>query len=1527
MNHNILLKSVFVVIVLGVGAFFSDYALTGNVVNPEILQEVQRHEGEIRVSLQQAKEQLALPGKYDEVVQKTIQKLSVMGQGLTSQTPPAFCEQVSRAQGDELRKLIEDAIEKLELRVSDQVKKILLASALDAYGWPKIDDPLAQPALLEIKNILTAAQDPLNKYTATRVTLLAIERCPVAEQQRTVQRVAPAVQTQPVVAPQPVTKQWKDEEVIQFTPDLWLYSTTYMRLQPLEMPENSLAKASFLVLNTESTPGLVSLSAFVDDTKVAEGTTAGKVMPDARATVWVDIPALPAGQHVLRVQHGTWSKTIPLTVVASKPAGMYDVAVEIDPQKFILSQSQYVTQLTPAQAKDGFFLMFAIKNKGTVDAQPVYTVTTPDTVQKLPKSVGNILGPGGRKDLQEIVRIFDPALNTVTIEATPTASEGKDSIPENNVVVHTIPIVEPSQPAPVVPPVSPPAPVQPPQPAPVAAPVPAPVPAPAPVVQSPVSQPVASPASLLRPHNIYMDEMRWEQNGQRANQLYAEEPIEVRFMFGFFEPERVPAFSIFLYIDNKLISETKFPASTVAVRLYPARISVPNMKEGKYSFDFRLGLFEDPSLYSVEILPARIPDIEVSPEKLVTPGGEYWLVQDYYRLPPNKLRADLQTTARVWVRNIGKASASPTIVATVDGVEVSKQEVKDLDADFRFRTLDVGLNALSEGKHAVKIRAVVPQDKEAKNNELSVDVDVQPRLMADIILFRPDDPDYKWLDQGTGLLASNELKAGIPTKGMLAAVSNLGQVSASPVLVVRVDGVEVSRQEVKDVAPNMPRSNVPFDVKTLSEGRHTITIRAELDKDSNKDNNEITAPVYVNPGPQKPLPTPVPTPAPVQPPQPQPPVVQQPTPIQPVLPTPQPVPQLSCTDSDGGKDHVRSGITKGVRAWWDVKQENVFDEKDTCTTICQGSVGSGASVSGPCLIEYYCSSHPQTGGAAVFAAFEVKKCEHGCQNGVCLSEQFIPPVDTAIVLHQIRTKDGVVNALQIPASTALEVDTIITSQPVLPAQLSLAYVNVGFTKPGWSFGAGEQNIGNFGTKYTHTVSFPTGFAPGDYTVVLTFRTVCKKGDTSEPCPEIQPGNNEARIPVKVLEKGPVVDLGLKLDQQKIIRVKSTNAFVPANQVPENEEFYLSVTIENTGDVSVLGDVNGQLVGMGQTQFLGGENVGVLSKGLSAVASVGVPGLKAGTYTVYANVANKDDVMTNNNQVRADVTVIPKPVMPSDFDVGLSHLSSAIFDDAAAKRTGRNEVVLSLQMTSTGPYPVMVPVKVWYATTRDTKQLSAVNNAVNTVTLPVSRTAFPMVIYAAIDVVDKDAGNNVIVIPVYIQKDGKLYEVGQAPKPTPQPAPVPQLPQPQPPAPKPPQPVPLPPVTPPKPPVPAPAPVPTPQIPVQLPCPSVDSRGWECFKRDRYVSCPVGFEIAVPLASTSCTFCCMPVQKPTCKIDISNCPDYIKRAYTTTLLVGTPSKGGDMCEITDHGLIAVPTLSIAQYYWKFNAPCGRVLQRK
>ena len=92
---------------------------------------------------------------------------------------------------------------------------------------------------------------------------------------------------------------------------------------------------------------------------------------------------------------------------------------------------------------------------------------------------------------------------------------------------------------------------------------------------------------------------------------------------------------------------------------------------------------------------------------------------------------------------------------------------------------------------------------------------------------------------------------------------------------------------------------------------------------------------------------------------------------------------LSCTDSDGGKNPNVFGQTNGVVAWWEPIAQNVKLHDDFCTTICEGSVGSGKAQSGPCLVEFSCQSHPQNGGPAIFAGFDVITCPNGCKDGVC----------------------------------------------------------------------------------------------------------------------------------------------------------------------------------------------------------------------------------------------------------------------------------------------------------------------------------------------------------------------------------------------------------------------------------------------------------------------------------------------------------------------------------------------------------------
>jgi hypothetical protein len=82
-------------------------------------------------------------------------------------------------------------------------------------------------------------------------------------------------------------------------------------------------------------------------------------------------------------------------------------------------------------------------------------------------------------------------------------------------------------------------------------------------------------------------------------------------------------------------------------------------------------------------------------------------------------------------------------------------------------------------------------------------------------------------------------------------------------------------------------------------------------------------------------------------------------------------------DTDGGKNYFMRGDTLGYRAFGDKTSENISLEHDSCTKICDGSVGSGINSAGPCLMEFYLNSEN-------YAAFDVVPCEKGCLNGACV---------------------------------------------------------------------------------------------------------------------------------------------------------------------------------------------------------------------------------------------------------------------------------------------------------------------------------------------------------------------------------------------------------------------------------------------------------------------------------------------------------------------------------------------------------------
>jgi len=117
-------------------------------------------------------------------------------------------------------------------------------------------------------------------------------------------------------------------------------------------------------------------------------------------------------------------------------------------------------------------------------------------------------------------------------------------------------------------------------------------------------------------------------------------------------------------------------------------------------------------------------------------------------------------------------------------------------------------------------------------------------------------------------------------------------------------------------------------------------------------------------------------------------------------------PAIACTDTDGGNKPELFGTTTGVVAWWEPIAANVKPQPDFCTTICEGSVGSGKAASGPCLVEFSCQSHPNKGGDAIYAGFNVHNCANGCQDGACVAAQFCEDSDggvSAQVYGEVKT--------------------------------------------------------------------------------------------------------------------------------------------------------------------------------------------------------------------------------------------------------------------------------------------------------------------------------------------------------------------------------------------------------------------------------------------------------------------------------------------------------------------------------------------
>lgn len=94
-------------------------------------------------------------------------------------------------------------------------------------------------------------------------------------------------------------------------------------------------------------------------------------------------------------------------------------------------------------------------------------------------------------------------------------------------------------------------------------------------------------------------------------------------------------------------------------------------------------------------------------------------------------------------------------------------------------------------------------------------------------------------------------------------------------------------------------------------------------------------------------------------------------------------PSTLCYDKDQGLNYYKKGHITGIQAWSEDLTIKT-DRDDVCTTVCSGSVGSGESATGECLIEFACMGHPNQGGEAKYAGFDVIHCPNGCVDGTCV---------------------------------------------------------------------------------------------------------------------------------------------------------------------------------------------------------------------------------------------------------------------------------------------------------------------------------------------------------------------------------------------------------------------------------------------------------------------------------------------------------------------------------------------------------------
>lgn len=128
-----------------------------------------------------------------------------------------------------------------------------------------------------------------------------------------------------------------------------------------------------------------------------------------------------------------------------------------------------------------------------------------------------------------------------------------------------------------------------------------------------------------------------------------------------------------------------------------------------------------------------------------------------------------------------------------------------------------------------------------------------------------------------------------------------------------------------------------------------------------------------------------------------------------------------------------------------------------------------------------------------------------------------------------------------------------------------------------------------------------------------------------------------------------------------------------------------------------------------------------------------------------------------------------------------------------------------------------------------------------------------------------------------------------------------------------------------PPTPAPKPAPT--------CPQECAGPGSFCHNKRLPACPEGTSHEGPMDAPSknikCAHVCMPVAKKACRIDISNCPLALKSNFKSNMISGTPDPRYNANSINGQCLIDKDQITrpFGNQYWKYSAPCGRILQRQ